>query len=216
MPSDRTKGQKAPRALRPVKPKRGQAPAPAPRDPRKPFWVPEGVDLDFVPAEVQQAVAELIEPVYQQFVLGAADGLERSLGVTITHLLWLEILEQFDLKQEYTQVQSVLGMAGNRQDLIAQHLRLIDSKLRVGYFLVRLREFRQRQSEDSPVPPPIPKGKSPPRLPLPDPQSLFPRKQRVAQASSLLRNSQDGCATRRFGIGSESGREGCEGGTQRR
>lgn len=112
-----------------------------------PLWVPEGVDLDFVPAEVQQAVGELVQPLYDQFVIGAADGLEKSLGVTISHLLWLEILEQFDIKREYTQVEAVLNLAGNRSEMIDRHLRLIDSKLRVGYFLVRIREMRKRISE---------------------------------------------------------------------
>ncbi len=78
-----------------------------PRPRNLPLWVPEGVDLQFVPAEVQQAVGELVQPLYDQFVVGAADGLEKSLGVTITHLLWLEILEQFDIKREYTQVEAV-------------------------------------------------------------------------------------------------------------
>jgi hypothetical protein len=47
---------------------------------QKPLWVPEDIDLDFVPAEVQQAVAELVEPVYKQFVMGSAAGLENSIA----------------------------------------------------------------------------------------------------------------------------------------
>jgi len=107
--------------------------ADGPRDPAQPLWVPEGIDLSYVPVEVRQAVAEVIQPVYEQYVVGADDGLEKSLGLTLTHLLWLEVLEQFDLKREYTQVQAVLGITGNREQLMARHLRLIDSKVRVGY-----------------------------------------------------------------------------------
>jgi hypothetical protein len=117
--------------------------------------VPEGVDLQFVPAEVQQAARELVQPLYDQFVVGAADGLEKSLGVTIAHLLWLEILEQFDIKREYTQVEAVLNLAGNRAEMIDRHLRLIDSKLRVGYFLVRISEMRKRIAEQAKIGPPV-------------------------------------------------------------
>ena len=117
--------------------------------------MPEGVDLQFVPAEVQQAARELVQPLYDQFVIGAADGLEKSLGVTIAHLLWLEILEQFDIKREYTQVEAVLNLAGNRAEMIDRHLRLIDSKLRVGYFLVRIQEMRKRISEQAQIGPPV-------------------------------------------------------------
>jgi hypothetical protein len=134
---------------------RNNANLPIPTEPRPqnlPLWAPEGVDLQFVPAEVRQAVAELVQPLYDQFVIGAADGLEKSLGVSIAHLLWLEILEQFDLKREYTQVDAVLGLPGNRHEMIDRHLRLIDSKLRVGYFLVRIREHQKRISEQNQIP----------------------------------------------------------------
>lgn len=124
-------------------------PPPRPTDRQRPLWVPEGLDLQFVPAEVQQAVAELIEPMYRQFVIGAADGLERSIGVSLTHLLWLEILEQFDLKREYTQIDAVLNLAGNRHDRIDQHLRLVESKVRVGYFLMRIRELHEQAAARS-------------------------------------------------------------------
>ena len=127
----------------------------APTEPRPknlPLWVPHGIDLRVVPEEVQNAAAELVQPLYDQFVINASDCMEKSLGVTITHLLWLEILEQFDLKREYTQIQAVLDIPGNRQDMIDRHLRLIDSKLRVGYFLIRIRELAKRRSRRSHAP----------------------------------------------------------------
>jgi hypothetical protein len=124
---------------------------PAPRSPelQRPLWSPEGVDLSIVPPEVQQAITELIEPTYQEFVVGSADGLERSIGISLTHLLWLEILEQFDMKRQYTQVDAVLNLPGQRHESIAQHLRLIESKVRVGYFLVRIRELAEQAATRS-------------------------------------------------------------------
>jgi hypothetical protein len=128
--------------------------ADGPRDPKQPLWAPEGVDLNFVPIEIQQSINEIIKPIYEQFVVNAADGLERSLGLTLAHLLWLEVLDQFDLKREYTRIDAVLGIAPDRQQQIAQHLRLIDSKVRIGYFLLRLRELRQRLASGTP---PVPR-----------------------------------------------------------
>ena len=124
-------------------------PSPTPcsiQNPNLPGWVPQGVDLALVPPEVRQAITELIEPVYRQFVLAATDALEKSLGVTVTHLLWLEVLDQFDMKRQIRD-DMVLRSKGNRHDAIAQHLRVIDAKVRVGYFLVRLQEFRSRLAE---------------------------------------------------------------------
>ena len=129
------------------------------------MWTPQGEDLKFVPPEVKQAIVDLIEPIYRQTVLGAADPLEKSLGVSLTHLLWLEILDQFDIKKEYVAIELRLEINGNRQDAIAHHLRLLESKIRIGQFLLHWREFCERMALRAP----------PPAPPLPLPQALsFP------------------------------------------
>lgn len=101
---------------------------------------------------MQRAIADLIEPIYRQLVLDAPDALEKSIGISITHLLWLEIISQFDLKRDYTQVEAVLGISMNRDSMIAQQLRLIDSKVRAGYYLMRIHEFRRRLAQQPTVP----------------------------------------------------------------
>ena len=116
----------------------------ASEDARCPLWVPQGADLEVVPQEVRQAIVEVVQPVYERIVLAADDPLEKSLGVTTAHLLWLEVLQQFDLKREYLQYSAVLGLSENRGAMIEQHLRIIYSKVKVGYFLARLRELRQK------------------------------------------------------------------------
>jgi hypothetical protein len=133
----------------------GQSP-PTHQGARGPLWVPEGVDLKYVPEEVRQAIAEVVEPVYERFVLGVDDPLEKSLGVTVAHLLWLEVLQQFDLKRQYTQVSAVLGLPEDREGVIDQHLRIIHSKVKVGYLLARLREFRQKGHPRPPDEPSLP------------------------------------------------------------
>ena len=67
---------------------------PPPPNPRAPMWVPSGADLEAVPEEVRQMIPRVIEPAYEQFVLRAADGLERWIGNTLVHLLWLESLHR--------------------------------------------------------------------------------------------------------------------------
>ncbi len=109
-----------------------------------PVWAPEGFDLHFVPEPVQQAIREVVDPVYERFVRGVDDPLELSLGVTVAHLLWLEVLQQYDLKREYTEITAVLGLRRDRSSAIEQHLRIIQSKVQVGYLMARLRDLRQK------------------------------------------------------------------------
>ncbi|MFH1267645.1 MAG: hypothetical protein ABIK89_18165 [Planctomycetota bacterium] len=89
----------------------------------RPVWAPEGEDLELLPDEVRQAIAEGIEPVYQRLVERAEDPLEMTLGVTVAHLLWLDVLEPFDVKREYLDVSAVLGLPEDRGPVIEQHLR---------------------------------------------------------------------------------------------
>ncbi len=122
-----------------------------------PTWIPKGEDLKRIPPDVQAALAETIQPAYEQLVLQAAHPIDRSLGHTLVHLLWLEVLEQYDLGLEYLNFHAALGLPGGRSQAIDQHLRLINSKLRVGYFLQRVQEIRRRHAEAPPLPnPPAP------------------------------------------------------------
>jgi len=132
------------RALRPGSGAHRPAGMPQPRDPGLPPWLPDGSTLDIIPAELRDAVVQLVNPAYQQFVVEASDALERMIGFSLVHLLWLEILEQFEMRREYQDVTAVLGLAAGTEGAINDHLRLIDAKLRAGSFLVRLRELRHR------------------------------------------------------------------------
>jgi len=126
-----------------------------PRPQNIPLWAPDGVDLEVVPPEIKQAIAELVQPIYEQFVVNASDALEKSIGITISHLLWLEILEQLDIKREYIQIEAVLNISHNRPEMIERHLRLIDSKLRIGYFLLRIKELQNRLTRQAQHYPPL-------------------------------------------------------------
>jgi hypothetical protein len=136
-----------PPELQSRRPKRNTRKDPSPPQPRPqnlPIWAPDAADLDVVPPEVQQAITDLLQPFYEQYVVNASDGMEKSLGITVVHLLWLELLEQFDIRNEYITIEAVLHTTHDRPEMIDRHLRLIDSKLRVGYFLLRLKELKQQ------------------------------------------------------------------------
>jgi hypothetical protein len=126
-------------------------PDPAPSEPRPkdaPVWSPQGVDLDRVPPEIRQAITELIQPVYEQYVLQSKDALEKSLGASMAHLLWLEVLDQVDIRREYINVDAVVHVTINRPAMVERHLRLLGSKLKITHFLLRLNELRTRMAQN--------------------------------------------------------------------
>ena len=114
-------------------------------------WTPPGIAFEMLPRPLQAALVELIGPLYEELVLAAPDALERSTGLTLTHLLWLEILEQYDLGRDYSVVSGVLGTASpDRGPMIDQHLRLLEAKLRASHFLVQAREWAARHCRREP------------------------------------------------------------------
>ncbi len=125
---------------------------PPPQSAPRPPWIPNDRDLDRIPDEVRLAVDQIVQPVYERFVVESSDPLEKSLGVTVTHLLWLEILQQANHKHKYTELTALLGteteMDHHRE--IDQHLRIIESKVRVGYLLTHIRELRHRWNQALP------------------------------------------------------------------
>ena len=102
--------------------------------PPRPYWIPEEIDLAALPKAVQLAVSEILNRAYQELVLGAADALERSAGTTYVHLLWLELLSQFELGNQLANLQHDQGLAAP-PNLIAQHLRLVGAKQQTVFHL---------------------------------------------------------------------------------
>jgi hypothetical protein len=115
-----------------------------PRVPDRPLWMPEGVDLKRLPVEIRQAAEEIVQPAYEQLVLHVAPGWDQSLGASIVHLLWLEILDQFDIKSDYSANSLALRLPPKRQRRVEHHIKLLDAKLRHGKFMLQLEQFRLR------------------------------------------------------------------------
>lgn len=126
----------------------------------RPFWVPASVDWGTLPSELRAAITALVHPAYQELVLGASDALERSTGLTIVHLLWLEVLQQLELGQDPLPGPS--PESEDRQMAIDRHLRLVRGKLAATGLFHRLREFRAKWAQGGPLDPRFPTGPAAP------------------------------------------------------
>jgi hypothetical protein len=110
----------------------------------RPFWIPAGVEIDSLPEEMQVAMAGIVNPAYRDLVLRADPGLEQSTGLTVVHLLWLEILDQVQLGQRALETPPSQDEHDHRASLISQHLRTVGAKSKATNLLLRLREFRRK------------------------------------------------------------------------
>ncbi len=143
------------RALPPAPPAPPPVPAapPAPAASSRPPWLPSDQDLGRLEPGLQPAIRDIILPAYEQLVLLADDTLQRSLGMTIVHLMWLEVLDQLNLKRQYAQVAILPELGGNCAREIDRHVRLIDTKVKLTRLLLRLRELRPAPPAHDPAPP---------------------------------------------------------------
>ncbi len=109
-----------------------------------PYWIPDDVDFGRFPAELRTAIAEVINPAYRELVEQAREGLEKSAGLTVIWLMWLEILDHIQLGHSLTSSPSMTEASKEREQLITRHLRLVGSKVKASSFLLRLHEFEQK------------------------------------------------------------------------
>lgn len=117
----------------------------SPRAANAPYWVPVGNVWDRLPESMRQAVADVLAPAYERLVRRVSDDLERSAGITLVHLMWLEISDQLRLAQIVADRDTVLGELAEQRpaEVIAEHLRLVTAKNATAELLVKLRAVRQ-------------------------------------------------------------------------
>ena len=111
---------------------------PPEHDPNLPHWLPVGDDWDGLPKSVRQAVPQILAPAYRRFVLEAPGELERSFGLTLVHLMWLELCDQAKLVAA-TDPNSLDAVLGNAEQLTERHLHLVSAKCQTAELLVKLR-----------------------------------------------------------------------------
>ena len=54
---------------RPAPKREPRAKTKPPPTPPAPLWVPNNVDRELVPDEIQQAITQIVQPVYERFVI---------------------------------------------------------------------------------------------------------------------------------------------------
>jgi hypothetical protein len=114
-------------------------------EPARPYYLPETIDFHALPEAVKLALEVIIEPAYKELVPGAPTTLERSAGVSLSFLLAMEVLDQFELGHQLNLSGAPPGGdASERQLLIARHLRVVGAKQQAARFLLRLQEMRTK------------------------------------------------------------------------
>jgi hypothetical protein len=120
----------------------------------RPYFVP----ADFmwgvsVPREAKEAVLDLVVPSYEELALGAASALERQAGTSLCFILFLEILDQSEIGQQYASQfgRGNFACTEDRQKRITQYLRLVHSKQHVANFLLRLQTLKSQSPAGAPM-----------------------------------------------------------------
>lgn len=128
------------------------AACPATASSARPAFLPPSVDFDALPARVRQALVFVVEPVYEELVVGACSAAERAAGSALVLLTSLEVIQQFALAQA-TDFTTLAAETDEhrlaREKLVRAHLRLARHKLRVAGIVFRLQ--RQRTAPPPPV-----------------------------------------------------------------
>lgn len=123
--------------------------------------MPDGETWQHLPDGVRQAVSRVLAPAYRRFVLDAPGELERSVGLTLVHLMWLEVCDHVRLAEAAADPTSLAAVLSNPEEMIGRHLHLAASKCRAAELLTKLRMVREA-------------FEPPPAAALPAPAPLFP------------------------------------------
>jgi hypothetical protein len=123
-----------------------------------PHWLPVGDAWNSLPEPVRHAVPILLVPAYRRFVLDVSDELQRSVGLTLVHLLWLEICTQTSLAEVVANPLCLAATLNNPNQMIDRHLNLVAAKSQTTELLTKLRLVNEALARSAP-----------PALPAPQP-----------------------------------------------
>lgn len=102
----------------------------------RPFFIPAELEFDSLSLPLQQAITEIIDPLYEERVLQARTALERSEGLTYVILTWLELVELMKsmriLTESLPRGQESLGDGIK----LGPYMKIIRQKNKVAKFLV--------------------------------------------------------------------------------
>ncbi len=146
-----------PKRKRPKK-KPPPPPATSQHGPDLPYWLPSGDYWDGLPREIRDAVPRVLAPAYRKFVLDAPGELERSLGLTLVHLIWLEVCDHVRMAVATADPLSLAATLNDPDAMIARHLNLITAKCQTAELLVKLRLVTDTLNAPPLLPSPIGRG----------------------------------------------------------
>jgi len=126
--------------------------------PRLPYFIPADLDFKQLPDGFRNAVDDIILPAYQELVLEAPTSLERSVGMTFCCNVWLDLLEQFQIRGTLGEMLPQHPPAGMMTSTtqpyggsflpdnlsLDRYLRLGARKERMATFLLQFRVARAR------------------------------------------------------------------------
>ena len=124
-------------------------PTPEKNSPTRIHFLPANVPFESLPSETQTALSTIVAPLYDEVVVRAESALERSAGLTLVHLVTLEVLEQIKLGTMIDFCDdSDKDSEVARDKRIDRHLRLLGAKNNYSQFLLRLQQFRAAKYAD--------------------------------------------------------------------
>ena len=123
------------------------SPPPGPR----PFWVPPGVTFDQLPQALQHAIVEIVNPIYEAYVLGAESPLEKGQGLSYVQLLWWEILGHLDLAEDWASNLPYGGNDKGQRARLRRQLSLVSLKDKVAKFLLEVQKFNTKMGANDPL-----------------------------------------------------------------
>jgi hypothetical protein len=108
----------------------------------RPYFLPEAVDFNALPASIQAAFTTIINPAYRELVLAAPNALERSMGASFVFLLAEEVLNHFEIGKQMDLAQTQNATDGDaRQKALGRYLKLLGAKNAALNALMRLRRL---------------------------------------------------------------------------
>lgn len=120
----------------------------------RPYFIPEGTDIDALPESVRLAFRTIVEPAYQDLVLGAPNPLERAQGATFVFLLAEEVLSHFEIGRQMNLAQTQVAEDHERREReLSRMLRVIGAKNSAFHALLRLRKLPFLARFSTSVPP---------------------------------------------------------------
>jgi hypothetical protein len=119
--------------------------------PVRPFWIPPDLKVDQLSPAMQLAIAQILNPAYEELVVLAQSEIERSMGLTHVHLLWHELIQQIDLAKDMGQTLPKGEGTEAHQEKLVRHMRLISQKDKAARFLLEVQKFYHRVGEIDPL-----------------------------------------------------------------